>query len=130
MLDGFDLRNGRRIKVVTAYHKDILTINYELYENNVLTRKSYLRNADPDNFRKWKFELLGDKTNNIFVLLQISPEQETLALLDFSTGFKYPGCDGRTGGADCRLEYNRLVDRLEQDNPGLKLHKYNIQFSP
>jgi hypothetical protein len=126
-LDAFDLGNGRRIRVRTARHKDFLTINYELYINASLIEESYLRNADPNKFRKYKFEMLGDKTNNIFVLMQTAPEQETLALLDFSTGFKYPGCVGVKGWSDCKAEYNRLVDVLEQDNPGWKLYKYSIK---
>lgn len=123
-LEKFDLGNGRFIKVTTGTVDNGLPIYYEMYSNDVLIQKCYIytKSSDNEELQKLKFKLLNDKSKNIFLLMQEEPEKEQVAVVEFTSGFRYPCCSN-DHGAHCKTEYNRLVDLLEQDNPELKLER-------
>ena len=126
-LKQFDLENGRQIKVVTGSPDSLLPVYYEMYIDDVMVQQCFISQESTNyiDVKKLRYKVLSDKSNNIFALIQESPETDFLAVFDFSTRFRYPCCNDDYG-VECLNKYNQLAEILERDNPGLRLTRAKI----
>lgn len=123
-LAAFDLGYKRAIKVTTGWADPNVPVLYETYEGNRLTQECvvFFESANVEIVNALRFKTFSDKSNQVFVLMQEAPETDALAIVDFSTRFKFPCC-GNDNGAKCINQRNKLAELLERDNPGIKVDK-------
>lgn len=127
-LHEFDLGQNRSIKITTGWIDNYVPIYYETYVNGEQTHnRFYLFSESPEyeTIKKLRFNVIGDKSDQIFAVMQEAPDTGSLAFVDFSTGFRYPGCSNNHG-AECINRRNQLAEILERDNPGLKLNRLEV----
>jgi hypothetical protein len=123
-LASFDLGNERIIKVVTGdfdMNDEYLPILYELNINGKVVEKSFLysESFDRDEVNKHRFSVARDKSNQMFLLLEISPETGKLyysASFDLSIGFRSAHC-----GLDryCNEKAKEIWNTVKNDNSEL-----------
>ena len=126
-LKTFDLENGRKIRVTTGWPDDLLPIYYEMSNKDGLITRCFILQESPESsaVSKLRFKVLRDKSDQVFVLMQDEPETGSLAILDFSTNFRFPCCSN-DNGQECINKRNNLAELLERDNPGLRIERLTV----
>jgi len=145
-LASFDLGHGRSVKIATDWTDTTLPIIAELFVNGQSKDRSvieYEGTAEWSVLNKYRYELFSDKTKQIFVIIQTNADGETrpVIALDFDNAFGYPICpidkcldcsDGYcpSNYRACFTKFNRIVEMIEAENPGLELKRIEFDDAP
>ena len=137
----FDLGNNRVVRITTDYYLDPnnpiyceLLIKGELVDKKVI---EYQETGKYSVLWNYDYELISDKSKEIFAIVQIAPvsSQSPIAVFDFNEDFGYPVCPHRqcldchggycSGNSEmCYKKSNEVMKQIEKDNLSIKFKKY------